>query len=62
MTFSVATLAIASPVYLRLVENPGAAQLVRLVLVVQLAPALALWLVDLVLARRGARRCEAPAS
>jgi hypothetical protein len=50
--FTVATLALASPVYLRLLESPGPARLLGLVVLVQLAPTLALWLVDLVLARR----------
>ena len=49
--FSVATLAIASPVYLRLLESPGLAPLLRLALLVQILPAIALWLVDLALLR-----------
>ena len=53
-TFSIATLVFASPVYLRLVENPGAALLVRLALFVQILPALVLALIDLTLARLAA--------
>jgi hypothetical protein len=53
--FSVATLAIASPVYTRLWESPGAGGLLRLVLLVQVLPTIGLTLIDAWLLR-GSRR------
>jgi hypothetical protein len=55
LTFSVATLAIASPVYFRLWESPGLSGLLRLFVVLQVLPATAMTLADLWLERRTPR-------
>ena len=52
LMFSVVTLTLASPVYLRVWESPGLGGLFRLVLLLQVLPAVGLVLIDVWLARR----------
>jgi len=61
-TFTVATLALGSPVYLRMAENPGLPSLLWLALELQILPAAALFTLDAVLEQvspRGWRRWRA---